>query len=387
MKNLTRVELEEPEGHDTGQKMRPTVPDRYLGRWFRRMHKLSAIALITAMLTVLFVASPVSAHHECDWYGTKCDVLGHGISSKSVTDWTPTRHDTVGPRSWYVALASNTGTYQYTYASGGRELDNYAQWDFNSAMRGIYKIWVRIPEGGQTASGLRRPATATVLYNVYIRENGENKNASSFLIDQRRQQGWVDSGEVLLLRSSDRVTITISDEAAWPDIAQAGSSNSRIAVDAIHLSHEGILLEDLKYARLECAARTPEGREIELAKEIDHITPAKYGSLALSVGTTGLGTVISANPVGIGAIIGLSLADPIASLVYGEGIFDALAGVSKADRQLDIASLIYGASFGGTVRRADGDVWSIRWERYFTFSDPGPCEKYETWEQYLPAGA
>ena len=236
---------------------------------------------LAIVASVLAVSTPAMAEHQCEGKDDPCRAFYHGFSSRDKYDWTPRLYDEVGSDSWYSREASNTGHYDYTYATGGRILDNYAVWTFGSSaspIRGVYKIWVRIPEG----ASLSRPATASVLYDVYVRENNKDRHVASFVIDQRRQKRWVDSGRMLVLKSPQSVTVTVSDKAAWPDRQQVGYAPSRMAVDAIKLDHIRFLAEDRSYARLQCAARTSEGKEIDLLKEVDHITPTNYGSFAVS---------------------------------------------------------------------------------------------------------
>ena len=341
---------------------------------------LASILTWTLITAVLLVDNtPARAEHEC--YEPYCSTVFHGFTSRNKTDLTPNRYDEIGNYSWYSSTAANTSTYHYTYATGGRELDNHAVWDFAGPIRGVYEVLVRVPEG----DSLSRPPTASVLYDIYIQENGQDQHAASFMIDQRRQRGWVASNRVLVLRSPERIRVTASDRSSWPDHSQAGLANSRLAVDAIRLRHIQFLDEDRTYAQMHCAARTAQGREIGLFADIDHIRPTKYGSLALSAGAgiAGLIPAIALNPIGIGVLLSVAIGDSLASLILGEGFWDSLATKAAIDRQFDVGSVIRGAKFGGTWDRPD------RWlsKRYFHFGEPGPCELARNWLQYLPRGA
>ena len=347
---------------------------------------LFGIVGLAVAASVLAISSPALADHECDGDDDPCRVIYHGFSSRDRFDWTPHLYDEVGDDSWYSRQAPNTLRYDYTYATGGRLLDNYAVWTFGGAaspIRGVFRIFVRIPEG----PSLSRPATASVLYDVYVRENGRYHHATSFVIDQKRQKGWVDVKRMLVLRSAERVIRSLfRTKRPGQTSDQVGYANSRMTVDAIKLDHFRFLPEDRSYAQMQCAARTPEGREIDLMKEIDHITPTNYGSFAVSAtaGVLSLIPAVATNPIGAGALLGVTLADPIARLIFGQGLFEALAAEAATARALDIQSVINGSKFGGRWSRPD-TLFSKN--RYFEFDDPGPCELFGTWSRYLPRGA
>ena len=364
----------------TKQQLASTRPNRRR-RNFRRLAAGSVVLVVAA--STLSASTPVMADHTCDSQLTKCTPVFHGFDSRDKADWTPDRFDEIGSTSWYVSEAPNTGTYHYTYASGGRVLDNYARWTLGRGerLRGAYEIWVRIPEG----DSLSRPPTATVYYEVFLREDGAERRVASFIIDQRRQRGWVNSKVMLVLRSPQQITVTMSDKASWPDISQAGRSNSRVAVDALYLNHARILDEDRTYARLQCAARTSQGRDIDLQEYVDEVSLPETASAAVSVGATVAGlTPVMLNPVGAGIVLGVSLADPLTRLIYGESFSGLLSAHFDNIEIADRNAVIRGASHGGRWPGGERLITGLKW---FVFSNPGPCELFQSYERYLPQGA
>lgn len=366
---------------------------------YRTFVRLARVSVLYALVLVLLSPAAGMADHECVWDAGRCLTYTHGHNrgtyDRDINVWTPSRYDIAGSYNWYKGHAVNTRTYHFIYATGGRILDSYAIWEIteghdSSPPRGLYELWVRIPE---TDSGATVPATATAYYNVYFSEGGVDRLVTSFVIDQRRQQGWVSSGRVLLLKSPDSVKITLSDEAAWPDVEQVGSAASVVAADAVHLQHEGFLKEDISYAQLQCAARLPDGKHEDV--NIDEVARQSsggwsvYGSSATSIGSTILGLIPAIpNPVSAGISIGLALADPISRWIHGETIFGAADKLVDARRRLDVTAFLGAARFGGKWERSPERflIWE-RGRRYYNYSDPGPCELLSTWERYLPPGA
>lgn len=380
--------------------------------------KRNAASLLSAMTVLAFVAIlmtpiPAAADHVCVTEDP-CRQEFHGFNEygsryyRDIIDWSPTIRDEVGRNSWFSAYARNTGrydpdrepNYMYTYANGGNdELDNHAYWDFTEAQqdderpRGIFRLYMRIPE----SSTATVRATATVYYNVFIREDGADRLATSFVINQRNaggieingSKGWVDSGRDLILKSPERVRVTISDTAAWPDFTQAGKRNAVIAVDAARLSHRGFLPEDRSYAQLQCTAQqdiAPSGL-LTMAQSAEW---SVYGSAAISLGGVVIGLTPAVSLVG-GAVIGTSiaLADPLSQWINGQTLGGAIDEFISARDRHDAIAFLNATTWGGKWYRSDKfDVPSLSWKRrWYLGGDPGGCQLLRTWERYLPDGA
>lgn len=371
-------------------------------RTISRGKQLGIVSLVFTLLASIIVAipSPAQAHHKCTWRnGNQCEALAHSYKSRNVTDLTPQRYEKIRDDSWNASTDVNTGRFHWTYATGGRLLDDSAVWSFSKRpnqdpIRGIYKIKVRLPRQNAAVK-----PTATALYSIEIREEGESnhKSVGQFLIDQRRAtrdtNGWVDSGFALVLKSPRNVRITVTDQAAWPDWRDTRprhADTSRIAVAAIRLEHHSILNEDVQFARARCAANTWQGRKIDLASTTGSMRVATTGSAAISIGLTAVGFAVSA-PVGTAVLAILGVADPLSQIVNGEGVLEAAKNLHDARRRLDVTATIGGASFGGRWQRSDRP-WT-QWRpgrdmrRYWDFGEPGPCERFATWQRYLPEGA
>ncbi|MXV86379.1 MAG: hypothetical protein F4Z53_00080 [Acidimicrobiales bacterium] len=337
----------------------------------------------------LLSQTPAMADHECHDGTRPCQVVYHGDRDRDIADWIPVRKDEAGSFDWHEASAPSardgSRTYHYTYATGGRLLDSHAYWNFDTAHdgnrpRGVYRLLVRIPK---SSDGARVPATATVHYSVWIREGGgTDRLLNTFLIDQRRQQGWVDSGLELVLKSPDRVRVTASDALAWPDYRQVDNSHAVVTVDAVKLEHHKFLPEDRTYAQLQCAAKlsdAPSG----LKSGAEAAEWTTYGSFAANVGGLALGAALSA-PAGIAVGAALALADPLSVWINGESLWSAIDGLRQTKERLDVTAFLGAARFGGEWERS-ADSWGRR--RVYEFSDPGPCELLAAWERYLPPGA
>lgn len=363
---------------------------------------LLCVAVLAVLATVL-VPTPAAAEHKCD-ETNPCQSYNHGHNvgqyDRDITDWAPRRFDDAGSDDWHGAYAEGYGpkfsgtehNYHWTYATGGRLHDSHAAWLFLDARqddhlpRGIFHIRVRIPKD----SAASRNATAAAHYNVEVIKNGEWSHVTSFLIDQRRQQGWVDTGRILTLESKV-VRITVSDKQAWPDYAQAGRSNAVLAVDAISLSHAGFLPQDRTYAKLQCVARLsgrPTGTTA-LAEEAElHLSTG--GSFAFSIGAGLLGAALS-SPAGLLVGAGIALADPISVLVNGQTLWGAIGDLNNLKQQLDRIAFYNAHTLGGRWERSP--EWNWRdplgpgTKRWYTGSDPGSCELLSRWERYLPDGA
>ena len=369
----------------------------------RSGNRLVATTSVLILVTTAFAISPVGAHHACAQPGYRernvciVDNRHGGDPDKDVTVSTPRLVELDdSPKSWLVARARNTGSYHYMYATGGRELDDIAIWRFSrrkdgTKIRGIYSIEVRIPKDGVDARGRRRNASASVRYSVSIRDKGSDtrRPLGTFMIDQRRQQGWVDARFELALASPEELVIEISDQYAWPDYFDAGYSKSRVTVDAVRLKHEKILPSDIETAQFECVARTREGREIDLESETDIFGRYATISAGLSAGFSAASALpavsaFSATPLGAGIFLGIGISSPLSTLFYGEDILGAWASLMDAKRLEDITAVVNGATFGGEWQRAS-DYWGR--SRYYYFDDPGPCELFPEWRRYLPSGA
>ncbi len=348
--------------------------------------KIAIAAFTAVVIASLQPITPAGAEHKCEETGSQCTIIYHGHRSRDIVDWSPSLYEVTEDNTWRKGSASNTGSYDYMYASGGRDLDDYAQWRFSKAhdgspIRGIFSIEVRVPDNSATV-----PATAAVEYSVSIQEDRDNEHtlSTSFVIDQRHQRGWVDSGRVLTLSAPHQVQVTLTDQAAWPDWQNGRTAHSVVAADAIRLRHIKLLPSDREYAQTQCAANTVHGRRINLHKEIDHLQPIRGVNAAIATSSAAL-SLLSLGPVGLGIITAIALADPLSELIYGTTILGEIGKIAENNRRAEVRAVINGSRFGGRWYAGSGLFGNN--PRYLSFPNQGPCELLEDFDRYLPAGA